>query len=284
MPWEERNGLCPGKVQRRKVDKRHEQLVPRITNEKSWVERMFLFKKKKTEEHVDYGWLNADMHSHLLPGIDDGSPDMETSISLIRGMKELGFKKLITTPHILWDMFRNSNAIIQEKLAEVRRKLKEENIDSELDAAAEYFIDDHLAELLERREPLLTFGNNLVLVEFSMVTQPFEFKKIFFDMQIQGYQPVLAHPERYVYLERNRSFYDDLKDAGYLFQLNILSLRGQYGNAVADLARYLAKKEYYNLLGTDLHHYGHLNALRDASHLSAVRRVFESQNILNREL
>src|SRR5436190_21493931 len=115
---------------------------------------MFFSKKKNPDQKTDYGWLNADVHSHLLPGIDDGSPDMETSISLIRGMKELGFKKLVTTPHILWDMYKNDKAIILEKLEEVRNKLKEEKIEIELHAAAEYFIDDHLAELLEKKEPL----------------------------------------------------------------------------------------------------------------------------------
>ena len=245
---------------------------------------MFFLKKKNTDQKPDYGWLNADMHSHLLPGIDDGSPDLETSISLIRGMKELGFKKLITTPHILWDMYKNDKAVILEKLEEVRNKLKEEKIEIELEAAAEYFIDDHLAELLEKREPLLTFGNRMVLVEFSMASQPFEVKKVFFELQIQGYQPVLAHPERYIYLERNKAFYDELKDAGYLFQMNILSLRGYYGNAVMDLARYLVKKQYYNLVGTDLHHYGHLNALKDLSHSSPLQRLFDSGKILNPEL
>jgi tyrosine-protein phosphatase YwqE len=245
---------------------------------------MFLFKKKKTDQIPDYGWLGADMHSHLLPGIDDGSPDMETSILLIRGMQELGFKKLITTPHILWDMYQNNSPIILAKLKEVRDRLKEENIDIELHAAAEYFIDDHLAELLEKKEPLLTFGNKMVLVEFSMASQPFEVKKIFFELQIQGYQPVLAHPERYIYLERDKSFYDELKDAGYLFQMNILSLRGHYGHAVMELCRYLLKKQYYNIVGTDLHHFGHLNALRDPSHFSAFQRAFESVKILNQEI
>ena len=245
---------------------------------------MFLFKKKKIDQIPDYSWVGADMHSHLLPGIDDGSPDMETSISLIRGMKELGFKKLITTPHILWDMYQNNSSIILAKLQEVRDKLQEENIDIELHAAAEYFIDDHLAELLDKKEPLLTFGNKMVLVEFSMASQPFEVKKIFFELQIQGYQPVLAHPERYTYLERDKSFYDDLKDAGYLFQMNILSLRGHYGHAVTELCRYLIKKQYYDIVGTDLHHYGHLNALRDPAHFSTFQRAFESVKILNQEI
>ena len=224
---------------------------------------------------------NADIHSHLLPGIDDGSPDIETSVQLITGMKRLGYKKLITTPHIMWDVYRNTRDIILGKLQEVKDRLANEQVDIEIHAAGEYFIDEHLGELVERKEPLLSFGNNLVLVEFSMVSQPFEWKKTLFEMQIQGYQPVIAHPERYAYLERNKNFYDELKSAGYLFQLNILSLSGQYGNSVTELARYLTKKGYYNLIGTDLHHARHLEALKNPSVLSSVQQLLDSGTILN---
>src|SRR5438552_11337246 len=113
---------------------------------------MFFRRKHTDANHVDYSILNADIHSHLLPGIDDGSQDMETSVQLIKGMKELGFKKLITTPHIMWDMYKNTNSVILEKLNQVKSRLTEERIDIELQAAAEYFIDDHLAELLARKE------------------------------------------------------------------------------------------------------------------------------------
>ena len=243
------------------------------------------FKKKNTDlNKLNYSLLNADMHSHLLPGIDDGSPDMETSIELIKGMKELGFKKLITTPHILWDMYKNTSTIILEKLDEVKNKLKEEQIDIDIQAAAEYFIDDHLGELLERKEPLLSFGNKMVLVEFSMASPPFDLKKTLFEMQIQGYQPVLAHPERYIYLEYNKNFYNELKDAGYLFQMNLLSLTGYYGRAVMNLARYLSKNQYYDLIGTDLHYFGHLNALKNPSVLSSLQPLLESGKILNPQL
>ena len=242
---------------------------------------MFFRKKHTRGVGADYSRVNADIHSHLLPGIDDGSPDIETSIQLITGMKRLGYKKLITTPHIMWDVYRNTRDIILGKLQEVKDRLANEQVDIEIHAAAEYFIDEHLGELVERKEPLLSFGNNLVLVEFSMVSQPFEWKKTLFEMQIQGYQPVIAHPERYAYLDRNKNFYDELKSAGYLFQLNILSLSGQYGNSVTELARYLTKKGYYNLIGTDLHHARHLEALKNPSVLSSVQQLLDSGTILN---
>ena len=224
------------------------------------------------------------MHSHLLPGIDDGAPDMETSLELIKGMTELGYSKLITTPHIMWDVYKNTTDIILNKLQELKGRLADEQVDIEVQGAAEYFVDEHLGELVEQKQPLLSFGNNFVLVEFSMVSQPFEWKKTLFEMQIHGYQPVIAHPERYSYLERNKDFYDELKSAGYLFQLNILSLSGLYGNSVAELARYLTKKGYYDLIGTDLHHVRHLEALKNPSVLSSLQQLLDSGKILNPSL
>jgi len=245
---------------------------------------MFFKKKHSDSNKADYSSLNADLHSHLLPGIDDGSRDTETSIQLIRGMRELGFKKLITTPHIMWDIYKNTREIILEKLEQLKVRLVEEKIDIEIHAAAEYFIDDYVEKLLDHKEPLLTFGNNLVLTEFSMASPSFDLKEVLFEMQMQGYQPVIAHPERYTYLEHNKHFYDELKDAGYLFQLNILSLSGYYGGAVMELARYLAKKGYYDLVGTDLHHTRHLDALKNPSVLSSVNKFIEAGKIQNHTL
>jgi len=245
---------------------------------------MFFKKKKHTTATANYGVLNADVHSHLLPGIDDGSQDMPTSLQLIKEMKALGYKKLITTPHVMWDMYQNTREIILEKLDRVRMRLKEESVDIELHAAAEYFIDDHLGDLLKQKEPLLTFGNNLVLVEFSMASQSFELKEILFEMQMQGYQPVIAHPERYTYLQANKDFYDELKDTGCFFQLNILSLSGYYSETVMELGRYLAKKQYYDLVGTDLHHFRHLDALKNPSVISSLQKLLEAGKIQNKNL
>ncbi len=245
---------------------------------------MFFKKKNSNSNKSDYSSLNADIHSHLIPGIDDGSPNVETSIRLIKGMKELGFKKLITTPHIMWDIYKNTRKVILEKLEEVKIKLEEEKIDIEIHAAAEYFIDDHVEGLLNQKEPLLTFGNNMVLTEFSMASPSFDLKEVLFEMQIQGYQPVIAHPERYTYLEHNKNFYDELKDAGYLFQLNILSLSGYYSDSVMELARYLAKKGYYDLVGTDLHHIRHLEALKNPSVFSSLQKLVDSGKIQNSTL
>lgn len=222
---------------------------------------MFFFRKKSTKV-PDLSWLGADMHAHLLPGIDDGAPDIFTSLDLIRGLADLGYRKLIATPHILWEVYPNTPEIIMAKLATLRGAVEDAGIDVSLHAAAEYFIDDYFEEQLKLKKPLLTLYQNYVLVEFSMVTAPYDLQRIFFDMQIQGYQPVLAHPERYVYLEHRKEVFDQLKDSGCLFQLNLLSLSGHYGRSVTELAHYLLDKGYYNLAGTDLHHPRHLTLLQ----------------------
>ena len=222
---------------------------------------LFSKKTQKKGEAFPFGQLATDMHSHILPGIDDGSPDLETSLQLISGLQDLGYKKLIATPHILWDMFRNTPDIIHRQLGLVREAALKAGLTIEIDAAAEYFLDEHVNELLAKKERLLTISGNKVLFEFSMAYPPFNIKDTLFEMQMQGYEPVFVHPERYSYLQKNKEFYDELKEIGCIFQLNILSLGGQYGRGVTELSNHLLKKDYYDLLGTDLHHSNHLAAL-----------------------
>jgi tyrosine-protein phosphatase YwqE len=241
-----------------------------------------LFSRSKSKgERIDFSVLNTDMHSHLLPGIDDGAQDMETTLQLIRGMKELGYRKLITTPHIIWDMYRNTPEIINAKLDVVRQAVRQEGIDIELHAAAEYFLDEHVEELLKRKEPLLTISGNKVLTEFSMAFPSMNTKDILFEMQMQGYQPIIAHPERYIYLQQNKEFYTELKDIGCLFQLNLLALGGHYGRAVRDLAEYLLQSGFYDLVGTDLHHFHHLTDLQHAEMTPLLKKAIESGQISN---
>ncbi len=243
---------------------------------------MGIFSRSKPEaSKADFSLLKTDMHSHLLPGIDDGSPDLDTSIHLIRGMMNLGYTKLITTPHIMWDMYRNTNEIISEKLELLHGRLKEEGINVEIQAAAEYFLDDYVHGLVKQNQPLLTVKDKMVLVEFSLAYPSHSLKDILFDMQMQGYQPIIAHPERYIYLERNKDFYEELKDIGCLFQVNLLSLTGHYGKSVQELSQYLIKKGYYDLAGTDLHHERHLEAMSNPVLGNLLMKLIDSGKIRN---
>lgn len=220
------------------------------------------------------------MHSHLLPGIDDGSTDIETSLKLIKGFDELGYKKIVTTPHVLWGLYPNTTEIILKKSEEVKKAVEEAGINIDFKAAAEYFIDDHFADELKKKQPLLTISGNMVLVEFSMLTPPLDLNEVLFEMQMQNYQPLLAHPERYTYLVRKKEIFDELKTAGCLFQLNLLSLSGYYGESVQSIADYLLKKNYYDFAGTDLHHEKHLAALKKIPS-SQIKRLQELGTIKN---
>jgi tyrosine-protein phosphatase YwqE len=239
------------------------------------------FTRKKNTETTDLGWLHADMHSHLVPGIDDGSPDVATSLELIRGMMQLGYKKIITTPHILKEVYPNSEDTILPGIEKLKEAAAAEGLDVELGAAAEYFIDEHFEEHLKSRKPLLRISGNMVLVEFSMVTAPMDLQEVLFEMQMQDYQPVIAHPERYIYLARKKEFFDELKNTGCFFQLNLLSLIGHYGSAVQQLAEHLIKQNHYDLAGTDLHNTKHLAALQKLSQSPALKKLKESGVLKN---
>lgn len=245
---------------------------------------MKLWGDKKESHGFDYGLLGTDMHSHLLPGIDDGAPDLATSVKLIRGLAELGFKKLITTPHVLWEIYSNTREGILKQYDVLKEELDKEGVTTELRVAAEYYLDDNVKNLLANKEPLLTIHDNLVLVEFSMASEPIDFRELLFEMQMQGYQPVIAHPERYIYQERNKEFFEDLKTAGYFFQLNIMSVAGTYGKTVNELARYFVKKGYYELAGTDLHNQHHLAHLQNSSIVPVMKELLASGKLMNPEL
>lgn len=246
---------------------------------------MISFFKKSPRPAADFSRLSCDMHSHLIPGIDDGSPDMTTSLELIRGLIDLGYKKIITTPHILSDIYPNTPSIIGAGYQDVLAELQRQNISVEFRAAAEYLMDDQFARMLEEDEPLLTLKDKMVLVELSFAVPSINLKELIFEMQIKGYQPVLAHPERYLYFGGNKDWYNQLKEAGCLFQLNLLSLRGYYGKASTELAHYLVKKKYVDLLGTDMHHQRHLETLRSSSQLlDTVNRLVDSGLIRNATL
>ncbi len=246
---------------------------------------MFSIFQRKTPAPADLSEVQCDMHSHLLPGIDDGAADMDTSLQLIRGMHELGYKKLITTPHVMWEMFKNTREKILAAYQSVSEKLAQSQIPVELAVAAEYYMDDHFEEILRKDEPLLTLHDNMILVEFSFIRQPTDLKEMLFKLQIKGYQPVIAHPERYLYFGVHKHWYDDLKEQGCLYQVNLLSLCGYYGKKQEELAHYLIRKKYVDLIGSDLHNARHLQIIRASSSImDAVKKMLDTGLIQNSQL
>lgn len=229
--------------------------------------------------------LVCDMHSHLIPGIDDGARELADSLILARGLAELGYKRLITTPHINGSMFRNNPANIGEGAVRVSAALQREQIALEFRAAAEYLLDDLFMDNLSAGKPFLTLKGNLVLVELSFAVPAINLKEILFDLQLKGYQPVLAHPERYLYFAASRGWYDQLRDAGCLFQLNLLSFAGYYGREARELAAWLVKKKYVEFVGTDLHNEKHLQLLRSSGSIyRTVQQLLDAGLLRNQEL
>lgn len=245
---------------------------------------MFNLFKKNTDVSAMLSLLKTDMHSHLIPGVDDGSPDMDSTIALIKGLQQLGYKKFFTSPHIMWDMYKNERSTILQKAEEVRKELSRQNIDVEFEAAAEYFMDDYFNKLLKSNAPLLTINNDWVLVEFSFVSEPFDLKQNLFDLQIKGYKPVIAHPERYSYFHSKKERVHDLYDQGCLLQVNLLSLSGYYGKPTQEMAKYLLKNNLVSLFGTDLHHFRHLESLNDKEIFRMVKDAVDTGSILNAQL
>jgi protein-tyrosine phosphatase len=216
----------------------------------------------------------VDIHSHLLPGIDDGAKDLNASIDLIEKMSSYGIKSFITTPHILGDVYPNTPEIIKSKLQTVKNELLKRNItDIAIDAAAEYMMDEQFSEMIEKDEKLLTLKDNHVLVEMSYFNAPINLYEVLFQLQLKGYKPVLAHPERYNYYHTDFKSYHKLKQAGCLFQLNLLSLTDYYGKGVQKTAEKILKENLYDFVGTDTHHQRHLEMLLKIGTKSNFKKI-----------
>jgi protein-tyrosine phosphatase len=239
-----------------------------------------IFKKKegKAGSHIDFGVIGVDMHSHVLPGIDDGAQDVGQSIELIRAMMDVGIKRIIATPHIMADYYRNTPETIQAALDILRAELVAQNIDIKVDAAAEYFCDEAFVAKLDT-EKLLSFGaENYLLFEFSFMSMPPDFMETLRKIRKAGYQPILAHPERYGYFTVAKC--NELKDWGCLMQVNTTSLTGYHGKEVKKFAEQLVDELLVDFISSDMHHLKHAESLKDSLKLPYVQRLLTEYPLL----
>lgn len=220
-----------------------------------------LFFNKKTilkdlipDNHVDF-------HSHLLFGIDDGAKTFTETLHLTKSLINLGITEIITTPHVMQHVWDNTKESIVSKLNEVKELLEQEGISISFHAAAEYLMDDNFVKLFQSQS-LLTLKENYVLVEMSYINAPIQLYDILFELQVAGYKPVLAHPERYTFYHRNYGEYQKLKKAGCLFQLNLLSVVGYYGGKVAQVAQKLLTDGIIDFASSDTHHHKHIRSFK----------------------
>ncbi len=236
------------------------------------------FKTKKPMKDVPS--LKVDVHSHLIPGIDDGSRTMEESLSLLQGMKDLGYDKIITTPHIMKDSYCNTPEIIRNGLVELRVAAKEKGIDIIIEAAAEYYLDDGFLDHLERGD-MMTLEGKYILFETSYFAKPLQLEEMIFEISAAGYIPVMAHPERYRYIKDPEREYSRFKELGVLLQVNLNSLGGHYGKTAKRLAEFLSRSGMISFLGSDVHGKKQVDFLSDMLKSEAYGKIYLNNTILN---
>ena len=238
---------------------------------------MGLFGKKSTLP------LEVDLHSHLIPGIDDGSQSIEQSLSMIRSLIDMGFKKIITTPHI-HPRYPNKDENIMSGLEKLQKEILSANIPIELEAAAEYYVDESFYEKVKENKPILFFGDKYVLVESSFINKPAFFESTMFELQSKGYKPVLAHPERYQFLEGSIEWLEELKGMGILFQVTLGSMGGYYGDKPLKITKQLFNEGMVDFLGSDLHRETHLPYLSKGLKSKEIQRLIKSGQLKNKQL
>jgi tyrosine-protein phosphatase YwqE len=239
------------------------------------------FRKKK--EKINAPELNVDIHSHLIPGIDDGSQSMQESIRLLKGMETLGYKKVITTPHIMADAYKNTPENINYGLSLLRQEAQSNGIKVEIEAAAEYYLDDGFYALLEKAD-MMSIQGEYLLFETSYVAKPIQLEEMIFEISMAGYKPLFAHPERYRYIKDPEKEFKRFKELGVLFQVNLNSFGGHYGKRAKIHADFLSEAGLIDFLGSDVHHMKQVDTLSTVFQSDAYRDIFTNNTIRNEEL
>jgi len=242
---------------------------------------MFQFFKKKPR-NTSLDWIGVDMHSHILPGIDDGAPNITTSMRFVKRLQTLGYQKLICTPHIFREVYEaNSENITVAK--DMLKRLVDLDLNIQLEAAAEYMLCPDFDNLMKQNDVLCLPGRHL-LVEMSYIVETKNIEQYIFDLRTRGFAPILAHPERYVYYHRDFQRYKHLRALGCFLQLNLLSLTGYYGGEIRDVAKKLIKENLIDFVGTDLHHDKHLEALSHFANSGDAWKCLGEYPLRNMEL
>ena len=238
-------------------------------------------KSSQILEPIDFSVVGVDLHSHLIPGIDDGAKDLDDSVTIIKELINQGFSKIITTPHIMSDLYKNTPETIHSGLEILKRRLANDNIEIDISAAAEYYVDYDFEQRIGN-EKFLTFGEKYLLIEFSFLEAPRNMYDIIFKLQLEGYVVVLAHPARYQYF--NLKDYESLINRGVLFQLNLLSLIGYYSNQVKTNAKLLIDNKFVSFVGTDCHNLNHARLYPKCMISKSWHELVNSGTLINSKL
>jgi protein-tyrosine phosphatase len=241
---------------------------------------MIFFKRSNKSKHSDFSEIITDMHSHLIPGVDDGAKDVADSIQIINGLKELGFQKLFTTPHTLQEIHPNTHETLKSGHALLDGKLPE---GMTLNLSSEYYMDEQFRNQVSEGTVMPLPGNRL-LIEFSQISRPHDLEEVIFDLGIKGYNIILAHPERYLFFHKQFTYFTRLKEMGVELQVNALSLTDHYGKNIRSIAEKLIEKDMIDFIGTDIHHVKHLPILKKVPESRFFTRLVESGLLKNQSL
>ena len=242
---------------------------------------LFNLFNRKYEPRPIFAVLGTDMHCHLVPKVDDGSKCVEESVECLKTLKAVGYNKVIITPHFQTPRFENDEDDIKRRYEELKRQATEAGVDIEMvGVAGEYRIDSGFKKRLENPR-FLKISDKYVLVEFLLHQQMMGCDEMIFDMQMKGYEVILAHPERYPYLNVNGVRMEQLKNQGVFFQINVLSLGGFYGEEAKRRAYEMLERGWIEFMGTDTHNTMYAQALRDLSCNRKVEKVLEKYTFMN---
>ena len=253
-----------------------------------------LFRKGPSQDHFknDLKHLITDVHSHLVPGVDDGAPDMSSALALISRLHQLGFERLVTTPHIMSDLYPNTPDILQPRFNELKVEVAKRLQSLKLILAAEYFLDTSFIALLENPDELLTFPctdplngekHEMLLFEFAFHEAPNDelLTEAIFKMQTSGITPVVAHCARYPYWHIDRSKLEDLHDKGVILTVNAATLVGNYGDLAKETANHAVDQGWIRMVCSDTHAPHHIVAVKELENAEILTKLIKSGELLN---
>lgn len=240
------------------------------------------FSKKKTPAVSYESYYSIDIHSHIIPGIDDGAQTIEESLEIIAFFQSIGIKKIITTPHISGS-YPNTNDIILSGYSQLKNKLIEINPDIDLHVAAEYMVDESFTNIIKQKK-LLCFGKNFILIEFPYFSTHPDIHNVIFSLQSDGFSIIIAHPERYVFWGDTLNTFKKLKERGVFFQMNLLSLTSIYSEEIQKNAHWLIKNQLIDFVGSDIHHISAAPYIKNVLKEKLFFKMIETNQIKNNAL
>ena len=229
-----------------------------------------------------------DMHTHILPNIDDGSESMEETIKMLKEAKEAGFTDIITTSHYIENSYDITKRERKNIINEIKSKSDIENINIKLYNGAEAYISNNIYELIEKEELPTLNNSKYLLMELPMNNKVLYLENVIYSLESKGITPIIAHPERYSYVQKDIKFVEELVERGVLFQANYGSIIGKYGNDASKSVKKLLKKKLIHFLGTDTHKsnsiYTQMNIILKKLEKITGKEYLELLSVINPEI